>query len=83
MTDIEELKTIINTHSDHFYNLRDRWQDEREYENFDDYVKVFGKVFEGSSWELVKLTRSFKATIKSNKRQVTLKIKSRSISIVA
>jgi hypothetical protein len=35
-------KGVFNT----FINLYDRWQDEREYEDFNDYVKVMQKAVE-------------------------------------
>ena len=40
-------------------NLKERWQDEREYEDFKDYIEEAKKRFEKIGFKLVKMTKSF------------------------
>jgi hypothetical protein len=56
-----------------FY-LYDRWQDEKEYEDFADYVKQAKNFIEGFSLVFVKMTKGFKVTVKHNDILVEIKI---------
>lgn len=48
-----------------FY-LEDRWQDEKEYEDFAEYIKVAKKLFDGTGYEFMRLTRGFKITVRKD-----------------
>ena len=53
---------------DRLFSLRDRWQDEREYEDFDDYkdeVKQSVGIYEGFSF--LKMTKGFTITLRYKK----------------
>ncbi len=41
---VEEMAKIINdVHGNFLFSLYERWQDEKEYEDFSDYAEVFKK----------------------------------------
>ena len=46
---------------DYVYYLKSRWQDEKEYEDFADYVEQFKKRFAIDGFEVTSLSKSFKA----------------------
>lgn len=68
-----------------FYYLYERWQDEKEYEDFNDYVKVMMKYMpEGAT--LVKGTkRPFGVVINygGNKIHISLKLRSKDVILTA
>lgn len=44
-------------------DLKDRWRDEREFENFDDYVKVVKSLLEIDGVTVAKVTKTFATTL--------------------
>lgn len=43
MIKIDMAKKVLDEYSNLLYNLYERWQDEKEYEDFNDYVEAFKK----------------------------------------
>lgn len=46
--------------------LRDRWQDEREYEDFAEYPKVAEKICTDNGYRMISLTKRFDMTIEAH-----------------
>ena len=59
----KNIDKCLKEHSENLYYLKQRWNDEREYEDFDEYVKIFRDTFKDYGFKNVKLTKSFKITI--------------------
>lgn len=53
--DFEGIATTV-------YNLKDRWSDERDYEDFADYEKVIKERFLKAGITVTKVTKTFKIT---------------------
>jgi hypothetical protein len=56
---------ILEAHADRMLYLRDRWQDEREYEDWSDYEKAIKALLDGGEeYEATKITkRPFKVFV--------------------
>jgi len=63
-----------------FY-LYDRWQDEKEYEDFADYIEHTKNFIEEHGLAFVKMTKGFKVTIKHNDIIVYIKINKSSANV--
>jgi len=57
------IDKCLKENSQNLYYLKQRWSDEREYEDFDEYVKIFKDTFKKYGFENIKLTKSFKVTL--------------------
>lgn len=79
---ILRLNKVVQEKSDQFYYLKDRWADERDHENFQEYIKAFRGILAGTGFTLLSLTKSFKATLESEGQQIMLVIKARGIDIL-
>lgn len=53
--DFEKLASVV-------YRLKDRWADEREYEDFADYETIVKERFEKSGIKVTKVTKTFAIT---------------------
>lgn len=77
-----EAITLVRKNSDHLAYLRSRWQDEKEYEDFNDYIKAIKDTFPG--YNLQKFKKSpFSFVIKFDDPklpEMLVKITSRDIS---
>ena len=56
LTNLVNSSKVLNT----FINLKYRWEDEKSYENFDDYAKVMIQVIEKETNKDVKLIKGTK-----------------------
>ena len=63
-----------------FY-LYDRWQDEKEYEDFADYIEHTKKFIDEHGLTFVKMTKGFKITMKHNDIIVHIKINKNSANV--
>lgn len=71
----EELfKTLTKEKTDKIYYLKDRWSEEKDYEDFNDYKPIIEKVFEDTDFEFIKITKAFKATLKHKTSNIKLAI---------
>jgi hypothetical protein len=61
-------------------NLRDRWQDEKEYEDFSDYIARIKKAIP-SDFEVLKVTKAFAITVKRGTQTWELRVSRSSASI--
>lgn len=78
------IEGIISARSEQLFYLRDRWQDEKEYEDFDEYVVAFAKLFDNiECMKPVSFNKYFRAelTYVPTGAKVELKIGARRISI--
>ena len=65
---------MIKKIAQHLGYLFDRWQDEKEYEDFSDYVASMKKIIEGAGGKFVKMTKSpFRVTFIDDKGEAQLK----------
>jgi hypothetical protein len=67
--------------ADLFWSLRDRWQDEREYEDFADYIQKVKKFVEKKGFIFIKMTKGFKITIQDLDVIMTLKINANDVDV--
>jgi len=58
------LDKCLDENSRNLYYLKSRWNDEKEYEDFDEYAKIFKDTFKKYGFEDISLTKSFKVTLK-------------------
>jgi hypothetical protein len=77
MYSLPRTKAIISSviKDGRLYDLYDRWQDEKEYEEFDDYIenaKHFIEKFNGL--EFIKMSKNFKVIVKHKDTLVEIKI---------
>ena len=63
-----------------FY-LHSRWQDEKEYEDFADYIENAKEFIEENDLVFIKMTKGFKITMKHNDIIVYIKINSNSANV--
>ena len=56
LTNLVNSSKVLNT----FINLKYRWEDERGYENFNDYAKVMAQVIEKETNKDIKLIKGAK-----------------------
>ncbi len=61
----EILNHLIQKTSDHLFYLYDRWQDEKKYEDFEDYIKSIKEKFKAilPEAEVVSVTKKFHITL--------------------
>jgi len=61
--------------------LKDRWQDEREYEDFADYIQKVKEFVEKKDFIFIKMTKGFKITIKHLTTLITLQIRTNNVGV--
>lgn len=70
MKALQDLLTATNGEKvariETLFYLEDRWQDEKEYEDFNGYIAAAKKLFDGTDYIFVKLTRGFKTTVQKD-----------------
>lgn len=67
------LTTIVN--SNHFFYLYERWQDEKEYEDWNDYVASFEKTYGVKVLESTSETFTFKIEVDDTRYEVQVAVK--------
>lgn len=73
---------ILRTMTDTLFGLYDRWKDEKEYEDFNDYKKVISEKMTLLGALNVSLTKDFKITYTVGARQYTVKVGAHGIKFV-
>ena len=69
-------KKILNKIAEETEYFYDRWQDEKEFENFSDYVKSMEKIINAKGQEFLGLTQNpFKVSYIDSKTQQTVILK--------
>lgn len=63
--------------------MRDRWQDEKEYEDFDEYKKVVKEIFEEFGFTKITLSKGFVVKCKNEEstREWQVKIQARGVKV--
>lgn len=59
--------------------LKCRWSDEREYEDFDEYKVVVGKIFNAGGFELLSCSKAFTIKVERMGFQFEVKLGARSV----
>lgn len=54
--------------------MRERWQDEKQYEDFSEYQQIIKDIFTTGGYEVKKITKGFKITILKDSKQFTVGI---------
>lgn len=67
--------------ADLLWYLKDRWQDEKEYEDFSDYKDKVQKFVEEKGFVFVKMTKGFKITMEHLNTLITMKIKRNDVDV--
>tara|TARA_Y100001951_G_scaffold84459_1_gene73835 strand:+ start:428 stop:676 length:249 start_codon:yes stop_codon:yes gene_type:complete len=67
------LQKLFKKHGTHLFNLKDRWSDEKEFEDIEDYGKEIAKIFKRYGYTDTSVTRAF--MIKTNLEGRKLKVK--------
>ncbi len=57
-----KLNELFEEKAQTIFNLQDRWEDEKEYEDFEDYKNVINKMFLEYGFSQTKLYKNFKIT---------------------
>ena len=60
----KQLDKCLDDNSRNLYYLKQRWTDEREYEDFEEYIKIFKDTFKKYGFDNLNLSKSFKITLK-------------------
>lgn len=71
----KELIADVSSLSQQFGNLRVRWQDEKEYEDFADYITAGKKIAKTIGAELVSMTKSFVIVLQRGDEAVKMVIR--------
>lgn len=82
---IADLKTFVNNNVEQFFNLRARWQDEKQYEDIKGYSDILQKLVEDAGYQFLGLTKGFVLTfyVTTNKKQkATVRINMGSIRLL-
>lgn len=74
---MDEQQTIIKNENliSQICYLKNRWKDEREFEDFSDYVTAMKDTLKTEGYELVKLTKTFAITLIGKYATYLLKFK--------
>ena len=67
------IQQLFKKHGTHLFNLKDRWAEEKEFEDIADYGKEIAKIFKRFKFTDTSVTRAF--LIKTNLDGQKLKIK--------
>ena len=67
------MQKLFKKHGTHLFNLKDRWSEEKEFEDIADYGKEIAKIFKRFGFTDTSVTRAF--LIKTNLEGRKLKIK--------
>lgn len=62
MTNYEALQLNFEKIANHIFNLKDRWADEREHEDFADYQASVNKMLSGFNMQPAKVSKTFALT---------------------
>ena len=60
----KQIDKCLDDNSKNLYYLKQRWTDDREYEDFDEYIKIFKDTFKKYGFDNLNLTKSFIITLK-------------------
>ena len=60
----KDVRRCLKENAQRFYYLKARWQEEKEYEDFDEYIKIFKDIFKKYDLEEMVITKAFKITVK-------------------
>lgn len=72
---MSQIGDLVKDKNQILFDLQDRWEDEKSYEDFEDYQKMVTEMFVEYGLTDVKLTRDFKISAKSPENKfVTVKI---------
>lgn len=72
---MSKIHDLVKDKHQKLFSIQDRWEDEKQYEDFGDYQKVVGEIFKEYGFSDVKLTKAFKISAKtSDGEKVTVKI---------
>lgn len=76
-TELDEIYKLILANKnkialDIFY-LKDRWSDEKEYEDFNEYKKVLKSYFKDTGFTVKKVSKAFTVTFQRNNVETTVK----------
>ncbi len=71
------LEVLLNdkARTDRIYYLKSRWADEREYEDFAEYVEVMKTIWAETSFECLSLNKNFEAVLHDKIRGRNWKVK--------
>jgi len=61
----KQINSLFDDKSDTLYYLKDRWEDEKEYEDFEDYIDVIKKIFADYHFKDIRVNKRFNIKCKS------------------
>ena len=78
-----QIDSLFDKYIDKLGYLRDRWQDEKEYEDFADYKKVVTEIFEEFGFTNIKLSKGFmiKCQNQESSSSWEIKIQARGVKV--
>ena len=77
--EVNKVKEIVLRKQDFLFHLKHRWNDEKEYEDFNDYKKIILEIFK--DFPDTKIDKNFNITIKGKERKIIVKVRSSEISL--
>jgi hypothetical protein len=79
----ESLRNMFQAYvrTSNILSLRDRWQDEKEYEDFQSYKILIANGLEKAGYEVLGITKAFKITVRKENTIMVAKVGLRSFSI--
>jgi len=82
---LDAMQAWFKANDDRIMYLRGRWQDERDYEDFNDYKAEIVKLLAGTDFTFVSMTRGWVITVvyKPNGRTGTIKVNCGSVKFKA
>ena len=75
----KNVSEIVAEKSDYHFYLEDRWNNEKEYEDFNDYKKIILKIFK--DFPDTKIDKNFNITITGKERKITIRIRTYRIQL--
>jgi hypothetical protein len=70
----KQIEQLLDEKIQKIFSLQDRWGDEKEYENFNDYKKIVSAIFKDYGFEGVELLKTFKINFSYQGKKHFIKI---------
>lgn len=80
-TEQKTINDFFNKNVQYLANLKGRWQDEKDYEDFNDYIDAVKKVFAENGMNVISMTKTFNITFTYLNYTMIIKIGARDATI--
>lgn len=77
----DALMKVFTDNEEKLGYLKGRWQDEKEYEDFEEYKAIMKPLFEAAGFRVLKITKSFSIQVTKDGMGFEMKIGTRQVSV--